>query len=152
MFCSTSSLPQVSLYSSLHSFPQHAEGHRFLFWGHLCWSVAAELTLGQLFRTLALGRCTPCSPFRANSWRIQARQKWCKWKRWKESLQVFWQRNGGTVSPPRCLLTPLIVRLINNLGKYSIIVGAFRQPGCDAGVAFASHLFKNEYAKERGRH
>lgn len=27
LFCSTSSLPQVSLYSSLHSFPQHAEGH-----------------------------------------------------------------------------------------------------------------------------
>lgn len=55
-------------------------------------------------------------------------------------------------SPPRWLLAPLIVRLINYLGKYNIIVGAFRQPGCDAGAAFASHLLKNEYAKERGCH
>lgn len=55
-------------------------------------------------------------------------------------------------SPLKWLLTPLIVRLIKYLVKYGIVVGAFRPPGWDARVAFASPLFKNEYAKEWGCH
>lgn len=63
-----------------------------------------------------------------------------------------WMLAEWMVSPPRWLLAPFIAGLINNLWKCSIIVMAFRQPGCDTAAALAIYLFKNEYVKEQGFH